>query len=72
MTEDQCTRLQLLELYQLLMSDKLTKDQKKSIMKVIDRNEQRLKNLTRWFIDMSQELEKRIGYYNKILFPNDD
>ena len=71
MTEEQCTKLQLLELYQLLMSDKLTKDQKKSIMKVIDRNEQRLKTLTRWFTDMNQELGKRIEYYNKILFPND-
>lgn len=71
MTEDQCTKLQLLELYQLLMSDKLTKDQKKSILKIIDRNEQRLKHLNYWFRNMNEELGKRIEYYNKILFPND-
>lgn len=72
MTEDQCAKLQLLELYQLLMSDKLTKDQKKGILKIIDRNEQRLKHLNYWFRNMNEELGKRIEYYNKILFPNND
>ena len=72
MTEEQSTELQLLELYKLLMNDKLTKDQKKSIIKIIDRNEQRLKHLTDWFRDMNIELQKRIEYYKKILLPNDD